>query len=124
MNVLIELDGELETMQFFVDQGGFDSGILNGQFPETIVVGVPVPLNGTACPDALDNSCQQRAYEYTNTVCDPAVAICTANQITGGGNLTLDFIWDTVLPAVMTELGLSMGEVCMCMCVPCHGESL
>jgi predicted alpha/beta superfamily hydrolase len=115
MNVLVLLDGNLEVLSFMANYAALDMGILSGQFPETIVVGYPPGTNGSACPTDYSTSppsstCDQRYYEFTNSVCDPTVSVCSSGA-SGGGNLTLEFIWEEVLPAVFSKLNLLQGEV-------------
>ncbi len=85
--------------------------MLSGSIPETLIIGVPEGLNGTVCPTNPDGSrsCSQRVYEFTPTECDSAVNNnCSPS---GGGPITLDFIWDTIIPSVILKLGMDLGEV-------------
>ena len=86
-----------------------------GDIPEIVLIGVPSAVNGTACPNDINGtaSCWQRGYEYTPTPCDPALANCigTAPDKSGGGSAFLTFVNETVIPAVMKQLGMVTGEV-------------
>jgi predicted alpha/beta superfamily hydrolase len=76
-------------------------------------VGIPPGANGTACPSTSDPTinCQQRVYELTPTDCDPTRNDCFETQAYGGMPTFIDFVYDEVIPAVMTQMGLEAGEI-------------
>jgi pimeloyl-ACP methyl ester carboxylesterase len=92
---------------------GLDASVLSGGLPELVVIGVPPGLNGSACPGELpagpESLCSQRYFELTPTPCSPAAAECLPGQPSGGADLLLRFVWDTVLPAVLAQLALQPG---------------
>lgn len=119
VNLLVLLDGFVETVSYLADNGGFDFSVQNGVATETLIVGVPPGLNGTACLRAgvqnIPEACAgiQRQYEYTPTECNPSVNNqCSDGDIlTGGEPQFLSYVWDIVIPAVLNELSLGRGEV-------------
>jgi hypothetical protein len=78
------------------------------------MIGVSEAYNGTACPSFSSHPSCQRQYELTPTVCNQslpsAYGYCPPGP-TGGAELYLDFVWNDVIPQVMNELELSIGEV-------------
>jgi predicted alpha/beta superfamily hydrolase len=106
INVLILHDGDEEFVSYLALQGGFDAAVLSGAIPECIIIGIPPGQNGTYCTDI---SCQ-RPYEMNPISCNPSLTeVC--NELWGGGDLYLDFIWDDVIPAVITIIDQIRGEV-------------
>jgi hypothetical protein len=110
VNSLVLLDGSLDYLSFLTDQGGLDVTLLNGGLPEMIIIGIPPALNGTACPSGA-SGCDQRSYELTPTPCDSSVSQCSTQQVYGGAAIFLDFVWESVIPAVYLELNLQVREV-------------
>jgi hypothetical protein len=80
--------------------------MLTGVIPESIMIGVGQPL---------DDDCQ-RTYEMTYAPCDPTISNqChegySLTECYGGNSLYLSFIIDTLVPSVLMDLNISLGEV-------------
>lgn len=99
VNVLVVNDGNLFWTQQLAFIGGFDSAVLKGAIPETIMVSLP--QNGTGC---------ERQYELTFSQTTNPVLNCRES----GANLEyFEFIMDNVIPAVIANLSVTLGEVGM-----------
>lgn len=98
VHVLIVNDGTLFYTSQLAFPGGFDRAVLSGAVPETIMIGLP--QNGTSC---------ERQYELTfsQTIRDLS---CTQS---GGSDVYFDFIQQTVVPAVLAQLNLTLASVSM-----------
>jgi predicted alpha/beta superfamily hydrolase len=102
INVVIINDGSVELLQQFATLGGFDRAVQNGDLPQdTIMIGIG--QNETSC---------QRTYELTYEECDPNLSLCP-DCPTGGMFLYNRFIQETVVPAVLANLSMSLREVSM-----------
>lgn len=115
VTILVQLDGDAEAVSYFVKQGGFDSSVLSGVAPESILIGIGTAVNGTGCPSTL-SGCSQRLYEFSDVACNRdgnlESGYCPwVNQTYGGLDLFLDFTWNTVIPSVLERIGFSQGEV-------------
>eukprot|EP01035_Chromulina_nebulosa_P024885 gene24885-32420_t len=148
VNILVQLDGDVETIPYYVFQGrersplfnpivhvyfilgylsddlvgGFESYVLSGAAPESIMIGIGTANNGSGCPDP-SNGCLERNYEFSNVACNAdgnlEAGYCPwANQAYGGLDAFLNFTWDTVIPAVLQNISMLRGEVSI------FGESL
>ena len=95
VNVLVVNDGTPFYMQQLAFPGGFDRNVLTGAVPETIMVGIP--QNGTGC---------ERQFELTFSVSNQ-----TGCKASGGNTQYLDFIQNTVVPAVLKNMNAIQGEV-------------
>lgn len=101
VNIIILNDGDMNFMTTLTKQGGLDRAIQNGDVPQdTIMIGIPQNL-----------TCE-RGYELTYEACDPTRMDCTDCK-SGGGLYFTYFLRNTVIPAVLTNLSMSLGEVSM-----------
>ncbi len=102
VNIIILNDGDTDFMTTLSKQGGLDRAIQNGDVPQdTIMIGVPQNL-----------SCE-RGYELTYEPCNPNLMVCIEDCPTGGGIYFTYFLRNTVIPAVLTNLSMYLGEVSM-----------
>lgn len=126
LNILVLLDGFLDTVEYLANNGGFDYSVNTGIYSETLILGVPPGENGTAClhggygGDAIACAGIQRQYEYSYNECNPNItngACCNSASngncpdMYGGGSQFLQFVWDSVIPAALAGLGAELGEV-------------
>ena len=77
--------------------GGFDSYVLSGAAPESIMIGIGTANNGSGCPDP-SNGCLERNYEFSNVACNAdgnlEAGYCPwANQAYGGLDAFLNFTY-------------------------------
>jgi enterochelin esterase-like enzyme len=99
VNVLIVNDGSPHYMQQLAFAGGFDRAVLTGAAPETIMIGLP--QDGESC---------QRQLELTFSI----GSTFGCNETWSGGNdKYFAFIQNTVVPAVLANLSVTLGEVAM-----------
>ena len=120
INALIVLDGVFDTVDLLAKSGGFDFAVQTGMTPETVIIGVPAGTNGTACTQAGNSdpgrcSFLQRKYEFTPTVCNPTYNHCCnlgpkCPEPSGGAPILLDFVWNSIIPAVLEKLGHTLNE--------------
>lgn len=104
IHIIVVNDGTLLFLQQLTTLGGFDRIVQTGAIPvNTILVGIP---------QNESNFCD-RMYELSYELCSPDQSICADCEHTGGNFLLFDFIQDTVLPAVLSNLSMTMGEVSM-----------
>jgi len=98
VNVLVVNDGTPFYMQKLAFAGGFDRAVLTGAVPETIMVGLP--QNATGCERQLELTFSKGVA--TNARWCPQA---------GGNAKYFAFIQTTVVPAVLANLNLIIGEV-------------
>ena len=111
VNVLVLYDGSIENTQLYAFNGGFDVGTASGSAPESIIIGIPAGMNGTACPTVNGTTiCNQRFYEMTPTQCNATINDCEPTQAYGGTDLFLEFTLQ-VVDSVLSELQLELGEL-------------
>lgn len=122
MNVLIVNDGTLSELKSYV-RAGVDVAQNAGHMPESIVVGIP--QSGGSCNRAYellfaqcDSSFWRRYDRFTNppglTIfggCPGSSDPCPPTLNGGGADLYLTWIYTSVLPAVMSKINMSLGEV-------------
>jgi enterochelin esterase-like enzyme len=107
VQVMVVLDGDLQTLSLLMTRGGIDGLMAIGALPETVFIGVPGAATGLYCnaSQVAAGLCRQRNYEFTPTQCDPARNVPHCGGVawtpTGGGDILLDFVVDEVIPAVM-----------------------
>ncbi len=112
VNVLVVHDGSLDVVRLMVENGGFDELNDVGAVPEVVLIGIPYSDYGSACPSGSNPYCYQRTYELTPTDCDPTRNMCSPDQVYGGMDLYFDFVYDSVIPAVLDAMGsFELGEV-------------
>ena len=104
VNVLVVNDGTLFFLRQLAFVGGFDVNVLTGAVPETILIGLPQPPTGC-----------ERQYELTFSTstqnsCQPKATYNRSVQ-SGGNDQYLDFVQHTVVPQVMQQQNLDVGEV-------------
>ena len=99
VNVLVVNDGTLFYLQQLAFVGGMDRAVLTGAVPETIMVGVP--QNGTGCE-------RQRELTFSESAVGNG-AYCRTSS--GGNSKYFAFIQNNVVPAVLENLNLILGEV-------------
>lgn len=115
MNVMIVLDGALSTIETYSKRTGFEAHQMMGVIPESIMIGI------TTVEFAYAGDFNQRTYELTYAVAESyptQTCISGENGPTGGADLLLQFIRDTVIPKALEELGMTLGEISI------HGGSL
>jgi predicted alpha/beta superfamily hydrolase len=102
VNIVIVNDGDLFVIESLASLGGFDRAVQNGQLPQdTLLIGIPT-----------DSSTCDREYEMSYEACDPTVSFCTGCP-GGGETLYYQFIQNYVVPAVLANISMSLGEVSM-----------
>jgi predicted alpha/beta superfamily hydrolase len=104
ISVMVLNDGDIDPLYSYSFLGGFDVAVNSGLAPESIIIGV-------ANTDILD-SCQ-RNYELSYAPCNTNISsICqSAPACYGGIQYYLDFIMQTVIPTVMQNISMGIGEV-------------
>lgn len=124
MNVLVANDGSFRSVSNYV-ASGFEVAQINGHMPESIIVGVP--QRGSDC---------NRQYELTFEPCDSIGKwkkyirgtyppqweyffgcpgsinrVCPPELQGGGADQYLTWVYTKVLPAVMDNINMTLGEV-------------
>jgi enterochelin esterase-like enzyme len=124
MNVLVANDGSITEVSQYV-ASGFEVALNNGHIPESIIVGIP----------QFSADCN-RQYELFFEQCDsigkwkkydrgtnPATSsyyygcpgnvysVCPPRTPANGTDYYLTWIYNSVLPAVMKEINMTLGEV-------------
>jgi hypothetical protein len=110
VNVLVMHDGDINSVSVMAQNAGFDSLNGVGSVEEVMIIGIPNATYGFACPSG-STFCLQRIYEMSPTDCDPKTNDCFSSQAYAGMSVYLDFIYDDVIPAVMSNIGFHAGEV-------------
>jgi hypothetical protein len=110
VNIMFVLDGSLSVVESYAKRTGFEAGQLQGQVPESIMIGV------STIEMAYELDFNQRTYElsYEEALVWPTATCISGN--TGGSPKMLEWLDQDVIPAVLALLGdtgMKRGEVGM-----------
>jgi predicted alpha/beta superfamily hydrolase len=101
--IVVVNDGTRLFLEQLATLGGLDRAVQTGAIPSnTILVGIP--QNASSFCD--------RMYELSYEKCREGQSVCQ-DCATGGNFLLFDFIQENVIPAVLQNLSMSLGEVSM-----------
>jgi hypothetical protein len=107
VNVMFLFDGANATTSSFANRATFEYAVQTGIVPQDyLLVGITdwqFAIAGDLCP---------RNYEYSFSVCDPAIFDdCPTGCNTGGTDKLLLFLNETVLPMLLSTINMDLGEV-------------